>query len=188
MLMTGKPWTLAALSITLFLILLVAGCIQPGTTRENAVTPSPSPSPSVIPAGTPVTVTQEDLVAFVDEAVAYAKDNGRTAALAEFSNPNGSFVRGELYIYAYDFDGITLAHPFNPEKIGKSRLNETDAMGTYFIRNLRNAAENGTGFVTFAYINPSHNRTAEQKIGYVRKVDDTWWLGSGIYNGPVQPV
>ena len=69
------------------------------------------------------------MVAFVQEAVAYAKQNGKEKALAEFSNRNGSFFRGVLYIYAYDYNGTTIAHPVNPEKIGVNRLEEKDAEG-----------------------------------------------------------
>ncbi|WP_440949704.1 cache domain-containing protein [Methanosphaerula subterraneus] len=164
--------------------LLVAGCVQnqPAvTTRTNTTLPA-----GTVPLGQGNITSNASLVSFVDSAVAYAQTNGREKALAEFSNPNGSFVRGELYIYAYDFNGTTLAHPFNPEKIGVNRLNETDALGGFFIRNLRDVARNGSGFVRFSYINPAHNRSVESKMGYVEKVDDTWWLGSGIYIGPVE--
>jgi signal transduction histidine kinase len=130
--------------------------------------------------------TKEEMVAFVREAVAYAQQNGKDKALAEFSARNGSFFRGDLYIYAYDYNGTTIAHPVNPEKIGVNRLNEKDAEGNLFIQDLRQAAYNGTGFTTYTYINPVHNNTVEKKLGYVMKVDDSWWLGSGIYIGPAQ--
>ena len=129
---------------------------------------------------------QEALVSFVKSAVAYVKTNGKEKALAEFSNPKGSFIQGELYIYAYDFNGVTLAHPFNPEKIGLNRLNETDGQVGLFIKNLIDTVKNGNGFSRFSYINPAHNRAVESKLGYAEKVDDNWWLGSGIYEGPVE--
>jgi len=158
--------------------LVIAGCVQsqPGL---NTTTPARTDTP-----GQGIVTSNETLVAFVDSAVAYAKANGKEKALAEFSNPNGSFVRGELYIYAYDFNGTNLAHPFSPEKIGVNRLNEPDALGGLFITNLRDAARNGSGFVRFSYINPAHNNSVESKLGYVEKVDDDWFLGSGIYYGP----
>jgi len=160
------------------LLAAATGCTQAGTGSASAV---PSTTPTIT---TPQALTaNETLVAFVKEAVAYAGTNGKDAALAEFNRPNGSFVRGELYIYAYDFNGTTIAHPFNPEKIGVNRINETDAHGNYFIKDLRDAAENGSGFVEFYYINPAHNRTVERKLGYVEKAGDSWWLGSGIYLG-----
>lgn len=129
--------------------------------------------------------SNETLVSFVDSAVTYANTYGREKALAEFSNPNGSFVKGELYIFAYDFNCTTLAHPFNPEKIGVNRLYELDAFGNPYAQQFVDAARNGSGFIGFYYINPAHNRSIESKLGYVKKVDDNWWLGSGIYRGPV---
>jgi len=171
---------LFTLIVVLSLFLLASGCTQ---TAAGNVTATPAVTAAAEPVTTPVLTTNETLVAFVKEAVSYAKTNGKYAAIAEFNKPNGSFVRGELYIYAYDFNGTTIAHPFNPEKIGINRLNETDAHGNYFIKDLRDAAENGTGFVEFWYINPAHNKTVEKKLGYVEKAGDSWWLGSGIYEG-----
>ena len=136
-----------------------------------------------------VTATsREELVAFVRSAVAYAHTNTKENALLEFSNKNGSFVKGELYIYAYDFNGTTIAHQVNPEKIGINRLNEKDAYNNLFIKDLRYAAYNGTGFSEDYYINPLHNNSVEKKLGYVEKIDDRWWLGSGIYEAPINPV
>ncbi|MDD4483279.1 MAG: cache domain-containing protein [Methanoregula sp.] len=172
------------LTIALLLVFLIAvtGCTQ--GTGSAVAAPSGTLSVTPSPAMPQDLTTNETLVAFVKEAVAYADANGKDAALAEFNRPNGSFVRGELYIYAYDFNGTTIAHPFNPEKIGVNRINETDAHGNYFIKDLRDAAENGSGFVEFYYINPAHNRTVEKKLGYVEKAGDSWWLGSGMYEGP----
>ncbi|MEN6518478.1 MAG: cache domain-containing protein [Methanospirillum sp.] len=95
-------------------------------------------------------------------------------------NRSGPFFQNDLYIYAYDFDGVTLAHPLQTQLVGKSRLNELDAGGTSFIRNLREAARNGTGFARFWYVNPAHGNATEPKLGYVERVGD-WWLGSGVY-------
>jgi cytochrome c len=186
--------------ILMVLFLLSAGCTQTPATPAQTMTQTPSqtgiPSPAapavsitetalpVVSSNTTGSATKEEMVAFVQEAVAYAKQNGKENALAEFSNRNGSFFRGVLYIYAYDYNGTTIAHPVNPEKIGVNRLQEPDAEGTWFITNLREAAYNGTGFTSYAYINPLHNNTVEKKLGYAMKVDDSWWLGSGIYSGP----
>ena len=62
-----------------------------------------------------------ELVSFVESALAYARENGKDKALVEFSNKTGSFVRGDLYIYAYDFNGTCLAHPFKSDWIGKNK-------------------------------------------------------------------
>ena len=182
--------TLLIPGILIILFLFSAGCTQaPAPAQTPAPTSAGTPSVPTAPAvstAAPQNATKEEMVAFVEEAVAYAQQNGKDKALAEFSNRNGSFFRGVLYIYAYDYNGTTIAHPVNPEKIGVNRLNEKDAEGNLFIQDLRQAAYNGTGFTTYTYINPVHNNTVEKKLGYVMKVDDNWWLGSGIYIGPAQ--
>lgn len=181
-----RPFVIPAVLIVL--VLFSAGCTQvpaPTPAPATAVTAIETAPPAVTPAALK-TATKEEMVAFVQEAVAYANQNGKEKALAEFSNPKGSFFRGVLYIYAYDYNGTTIAHPVNPEKIGVNRLHEKDAEGNLFITDLRQAAYNGTGFATYTYINPVHNNTVEKKLGYVMKVDDSWWLGSGIYIGPAQ--
>ncbi|PKL58497.1 MAG: histidine kinase [Methanomicrobiales archaeon HGW-Methanomicrobiales-5] len=166
-----------------------------GCTQDQANIPAQTPAPTAAvtamePASlaetavAPHGATREEMVAFVKEAVAYAHENGKEKALYEIDNKNGSFFRGDLYIYAYDMNGTTIAHPVNPEKIGVNRLNEKDAEGNLFIKDLRQAAINETGFVTYYYINPMHNNAVEKKLGYAMTVDPTWWLGSGIYQGP----
>jgi cytochrome c len=169
--MIGRPLPLAALFF-LTAFLLFAGCSQP-------VSAPAVPMPTT--AAGPQAATEDEMVAFVQEAVAYAHAHGKEAALSEFSDRNGSFFRGELYIYAYDFNGTTIAHPVNPEMIGRNRLNERDAEGSLFIAELRDAAASGSGFVTYTYINPVHGNAVEKKLGYVMKAGDDWWLGSGIY-------
>jgi len=117
----------------------------------------------------------------VDEAVAYAEENGKEMALDALGDRNGEFVDGNNYIFVYDFDGRVLAHPIQPELVGKDRSDEPDLYGALFIRDLMDAAKEGTGLVYYSYPDPAKNMTPFIKLGYVRAVDDDWWLGSGIY-------
>ena len=182
---SGKKKTVISV-ILLALCLVLGGCLalplaDKGTGMNKTITNTVAPSSTPIAPVSSQTPSKAQLVAFVTEAVAYAQANGREKALSEFSNPNGTFFRGQLYIYAYDFNGTTIAHPVNPEKIGVNRLDERDAKGNLFIRELRDTARNGSGFVEYYYVNPVHNNSIEPKLGYVMKVGDSWWLGSGIY-------
>jgi branched-chain amino acid transport system substrate-binding protein len=124
--------------------------------------------------------TREDVVAIVKEAVAYAKANGKEKALAEFSNPKGLFNRGELYIFAYDFNGNVIAHGGNKAFIGQNLINMKDPNGVMVIQELIKQAKKGRGWLDYMWDNPQ-TKKVEPKAGYVMKVDDTWWLGSGIY-------
>lgn len=124
---------------------------------------------------------KSQLISFVESALAYAQENGKDKALEEFSNKSGSFARGDLYIYAYDFNGTCLAHPFKPEWIGKNKLDVIDTNGVPSLLNTLNVARTGKGFAYFIFPNPAHENKEEFKIAYAMKVDDDWFLGSGIY-------
>lgn len=179
-----RSFLLVALIAILFVV--AAAC----TTRSQTV--SEVSVQTATPTSAPAwgeTATRAEMVAFVKEAVRYAKIEGKERALAEFDKRNGSFFRGVLYIYAYNLSGTTIAHPVNPEKIGVNRLYETDARGNLFIRDLRDTVvAEGSGFVRYYYINPVHGNAVEAKLGYVETVDGEWWLGSGIYDDDSLPL
>ena len=124
---------------------------------------------------------EAELVAFVESAVAYAKENGKDMALKEFSNKTGSFINGEFYIFAYDFNGTCIAHPFKTDWIGENKLNESDSNGVLYVRDGINAAKEGKGFHYLIFPNPSHDNKDELKLAYAMKVDGNWFLGSGLY-------
>jgi polar amino acid transport system substrate-binding protein len=136
-------------------------------------------SPIVI-AGTDPGV-RESLKSFVGEATAYARTEGKDGALKEFNDKNGTFVRDNLYIYAFDYSGTTLALPYQPQLIGTDLSGLQDPFGVNYTRVEILLAEHGGGFVFYHYPNPSSNMTLEPKMSYVQKVDDTWWLGAGVY-------
>lgn len=144
--------------------------------NQSEVTPGSSPAPV-----NNSTVSPEKLVAFVEKAFEYAHVHGRETALREFNNQTGQFVDGELYIFAYDMNGTTLALPFQPELLGTSRWNATDANGTAYIQNLIATAKSGGGFVRYLYADPVNNFTVKQKLSYVMMVDQNWIIGSGTY-------
>jgi len=124
---------------------------------------------------------REGLIAFVKDARDFALQNGKQSALEEFNNRSGRFVKGSSYIFAYDFDGNTLALPFQPDLIGTNRLDAKDANGVSFCQDLTALARNGSGLYYLLYPDPTENMTVKLKLDYVMKVDDTWFLGSGIY-------
>ncbi len=127
--------------------------------------------------------TPEELVDFVRSACEFAQQNGRTA-LHEFNDPAGQFVKGELYVFAYDMSGNTLALPFQPDIIGTNRWNATDANGVPYIQQIIHTAESGGGFVRYAYLDPADNFTVKPKVSYVLAVDQEWLVGAGIYEVP----
>jgi hypothetical protein len=124
--------------------------------------------------------TKPEVEAFVKGAVDYARANGKEKALAEFTDQNGEFKRGELYVYACDFEGNVLAHGGDPSLVGRNLIDYTDLNGKKAIQELVETARSGSGWVSYTWENPQ-TKQEQPKLGYVMKVDDTWWLGSGTY-------
>lgn len=127
----------------LVLSLFVAGAVA--AQQQNAISETTSGSAAKV-------ISREQMVKFVEEAAAYVKQAGKEEALKEFSDPKGKFVRagGELYIYAYDFKCVCLAHGYTPKLVGKDLTGEKDSAGLFVIQKLRNTAvKDGKGFVEF---------------------------------------
>ena len=127
------------------------------------------------------TPAEADAVAIVKEAEALVRSEGQEAALAAINDPKGPFVKGSLYVMAYDIkDAKLLAHPINPKLIGKDLLNVPDTDGKFFRKEILEVAKTkGEGWVNYSYQNPE-TKAVEQKTTYVRRVDDLI-LAAGIY-------
>lgn len=124
--------------------------------------------------------TTAEVEAFVKEALEYARSNEKDEVLAVFTDPSGDFVRGELYIYAYDFKGNVIAHGGDSGLVGQNLIDYTDPEGVRVIERLRELAREGEGWLEYTWNNPGTGRQ-EAKLGYVVKVDDSWFIGSGTY-------
>jgi cytochrome c len=116
----------------------------------------------------------------MNKAVAYVKAVGKEKAFAEFTNKQGKFIDRDLYIFAVDLKGLTLAHGGNEKLVGKDLYGLKDADGKPFIQNFIEVAKTkGSGWVDYKWQNPL-TKKIENKSTYVHKVDD-YFLGCGIY-------
>jgi signal transduction histidine kinase len=122
-----------------------------------------------------------DMTTFVKKGITYAKNNSKESTLAAFNDIKGDFVKGEQYLFAYDTNGTTLALPYQQEIIGTNRMDLVDSNGMAFIKALTYLAGYGGGYLYYVYPNPAKNLTPQVKFAYVEPVDDTWFVGSGIY-------
>ena len=152
--------TLAALSCV-FLLCGVAAALAQG----QAAAP---------PETVEVRDYREEVVALVDRALEYIKKNGKQKALATFNDPDGPFVKNGLYVFAYDFYGVNKALATNPALVGKDLIDMQDADGKYIIRDMIALVKKGGGWYDYKW-------EGHVKSSYVVKVDDTFWIGSGIY-------
>lgn len=128
--------------------------------------------------------TKEEAKAMVEKAALWFKKYGREKTLAEITraatDKKGEFIDRDLYIFAYDFNGVVLAHGANARLIGKNLFDLQDADGRYLIRGLIDTARKGGGWYYYKWSNPI-TKNIEDKMAYEQKIDDTLWIGCGVY-------
>lgn len=126
--------------------------------------------------------TQAETEALVKEAIAFAKANGREAAIKEITRLGGKFHRhgGELYVFIYDMDGKVVAHGQGASKIGVNQMNAKDPDGVEFVKErVKLAKSKGKGWHDYQYVNPTTQKK-QPKTSYI-EVWDNLIFGAGIY-------
>lgn len=126
-------------------------------------------------------LTQDDVIKFVDKAVAYVDEVGIDKAFAAFSDTKGPWVQGELYIFCHSLDGINKAHGGNPGLIGKNVMTFKDPDGVLVnVKILDMIKSEGKGWVNYKWPN-STTKKVEVKYVYAVKINDIYTCGSGYY-------
>ncbi len=115
---------------------------------------------------------RDDAKDLVKKAAAYVKYQGKEKAVAEISKPRGMFDKGELYVFAYDLQGVMVAHPKNPDLVGKNMVALPDSDGKLFRKEIvEKAKSKGSGWVDYKYLNPE-TKELEHKTTYLQKEGD----------------
>lgn len=132
-----------------------------------------APAPLAWSAGTP-----EEAKALVAGAIAFYRANAREKALEEFSNPEGKFVKGDLYIFVFDPNGTIIAHGGDPKLVGRDFTGIQDPDGKYFAREFIKIGPEG-GWVDYKWMNYKTGNV-ETKTAYLKRIDDVI-IGCGAY-------
>lgn len=123
----------------------------------------------------------EEVQAMVDDAVAFMKKVGPEKAFAAFNDPKGKWIKGDLYIFAFDAKGVYMATGYRPERTGSDSWEMTDAAGLKVVQEIiKKAKRNGSGLVDYLWKNPATGKL-ENKTSYVVQVGD-YVIGAGFYH------
>lgn len=126
--------------------------------------------------------TPEQAQAMVEKAIAYINAHGADQAYKEFNTAGSEFFDGELYMFAYDFNGRALALGANPKVVGKDLIDMKAADGKPIIRDFIDLVKaKGEGWYDYKWINPE-TKKVQDKTSYLKKVPGVDALvGCGIY-------
>ena len=124
--------------------------------------------------------SQEEAKEWVQKALAFYKKAGKAIAMAEFTNPKGPFIEGEMYVFVLNLKGTMLAHGVNEKYIGQDFIDVKDSDGRSFIREIVEVGNTkGSGFVDYKWYNPVTKEDLVKHV-YFEKVDDVL-ICSGVY-------
>ena len=127
--------------------------------------------------------SKDQIVSLVDKAAALIQKDG-DKAFAEFRKKDSEWLKGEVYVFVDDLEGINLCHPVSPDLEGKNLLNMKDAAGKEFVREMIELLKTKeAGWVEYSWKKPGAS-TASKKMAYVKKTicgGKPVLVGSGIY-------
>ena len=110
--------------------------------------------------------TKDEVVVVVKKAVEFYKANGKEKALVEFNKKDGQFAKGEDYVDVHDLNGVCVAHPISPAKVGLNRLDQSDSAGKFYVKDLVDAAkQKPSGWIEYVMKNPTTGKL-ENKTAY----------------------
>ncbi|MEY2893350.1 MAG: hypothetical protein RJA98_3258 [Pseudomonadota bacterium] len=93
---------------------------------------------------------------------------------------------GDGYFFAYDYSGVNIVHPLQPEFLGKNLWNVRDSSGRPVVQSLIALAKTGGGTYRYAWNKPTAH-TETPKMSYVVGLPRWgWMLGTGVYLDDIQ--
>jgi len=141
----------------------------------------------VLPSALVQAATRAEAEVLVKEAVAYMKEHGKGPGLAEISRRNGLFAKGDLYVFAYNLDMVSVAHPYHPDLLGRQLHDIPDAQGKLFRLEIQaKALSDGSGWVNYQFENPKEHRL-EAKSSYFELYQNLI-LCAGVYREEPAPA
>jgi cytochrome c len=126
--------------------------------------------------------TRDEAKAMVDAAVEHVKKVGPEQAFKDFTDKsNKNWQRKDLYVFAYNMEGVNVGHGANDKLIGKNLIELKDPNGKPLIQELRAAAQKGGGWVEYDWPHPQ-TKKIESKVSFVRKTTNfDGFVGVGVY-------
>lgn len=121
-------------------------------------------------------VKRKQVVDLVNEAIKFTQNNSFDKAMNAFTHGR-DFIRGELYLFVYDYDGFQYANGQDERFVWKNLIDQKDVFGTHIVQELLKMAKSGGGWVTYQWRNAT-------KVSYVKsfnKDGKEYVIGAGYY-------
>ena len=101
---------------------------------------------------------RETALLLARSAAGYLRTHTDEEAFSEFTNPNGKFIRGDLFVFVIEFNGICKVWGDSHELIWRNIMDAKDDTGKPYVQIFINTVKQGPGQVSYK-IN-GHERVA----------------------------
>lgn len=117
--------------------------------------------------------TKEEAKAMAESAALHVKKVGVDQAMKDFTGDKASWVRKDLYVFAFDLKANWLAHGTNEKLVGKNMIDLKDQNGKPFVREIiQVVTTKGEGWVDYDWSNPA-TKKVDGKTTFVKRVAGT---------------
>jgi signal transduction histidine kinase len=122
---------------------------------------------------------KDECVTLCKEAAKFVNEKGFYPAVAEINNKEGKVVTKNTYVFMMDLEGHLIAHPFNPQFIGRDITGTKDTNGKLFNQeSIEIAKTKGEGWSEYMYPTPEElkkptpfkENKSSKKISFVYRV------------------
>lgn len=127
-------------------------------------------------------------------AAARAIETEGDAAIAKINALDGPFVWDdhEGFVWAFDLNGILVAHPKLPNYIGKNILRSSDSQGTPYIKNMIRLIESdGDGWVGYLSLRNLESQESIPIVAYITKAvwdNKTYIVASAVFEWTLEDI
>ncbi|QTN23533.1 cache domain-containing protein [Rhizobacter sp. AJA081-3] len=121
----------------------------------------------------------DEALALVHKGVQLYAAQGQ-AALATITDPASGLADRDMYVFAFDRQGIYRAFAGKPERVGTAVRDNPGVDGDKLVRDAFEQAARGGGWVDYDFANPQTG-AVDLKTSYVEPVRDDLIVGCGIY-------
>ena len=126
---------------------------------------------------------EAEVKAMVEEGVVMAVVEGEEAVLKAIGDPEGPFVKGDLYLFAGPLNTVAMsAHPYKPELVGQDLSTFRDNHGNFlFFELVKTSLNVGAGWIEYWWPKPDATEASRKKT-YVMKVPGKdMYIACGYY-------
>lgn len=114
--------------------------------------------------------TKDEAKALANAALVHIKKVGNEQAFKDFTMDKSNWTKKDLYVFAMDGKGATLAHGANEKLVGKNMMELKDQNGKAFVRELTElSATKGEGWVDYDWAHPV-TKKVEGKSTFVKRI------------------